>query len=218
MFLTLFQGAIASLLLIGLPLWWIRRGTRSRDTRRKLPWRALIYFAGIGLGFLMIEIVFIQRLVQFLGHPVFAVAVVLSGFLLFAGLGALLSQRHPTWSIVKMIWFLVLVGLLYIGALPLAVQALAGWPIGVKLVIAVLCLFPIAMPMGALFPLGLAEIARTREQLVPWVWGVNGCASVVSPPLAVVLATHVGFSGVLLMALALYALVGWAGHSDFAKR
>ena len=218
MFLTLIQGGVLGLLLIGLPLWWVQRRARSRDARQNLPWRALVYFGGIGLGFLMIEIVFIQRLVQFLGHPVFAVAVVLSGFLVFAGLGAFLSRRRATWSIVKIVWLLILVGLLYIPTLPLIVQALAGWPIGVKLIIAALCLFPIATPMGALFPLGLAEIARTRRELVPWAWGVNGCASVVGAPLAVVLATHLGFSGVLLLSLSLYVLVGWAGRLGFALR
>lgn len=218
MVLTLVQGGVLSLLLIGLPLWWIRRRTGSGGTRGRLPWRVLTYFGGIGLGFLMIEIVFVQRLVQFLGHPVYAVAVVLSGFLVFAGLGALLSQRRGAWSITKIVSLLVLVGLLYIVALPLVVQALAGWHLGFKLVIAALLLFPIATPMGALFPLGLTEIARTRHELVPWVWGVNGCASVVSAPLAVVLAIHVGFSGVLLLALSVYALVGWAGRPGFAER
>ena len=217
MVLTLVQGGVLSLLLIGLPLWWVRRRTGSGITRQKLPWRALIYFGGIGLGFLMIEIVFIQRLVQFLGHPVYAVAVVLAGFLIFAGLGALLSQRGAAWPVAKIVCLLVLVGLLYIVALPLAVHALVGWPIGIKLVVAGLCLFPIATPMGALFPLGLAEIARTRHELVPWAWGVNGCASVVSAPLAVVLATHIGFSGVLALALGLYAVVGLVGRSGFSQ-
>ena len=217
-FLTLVQGGVLSLVLIGFPLWWIQRRAQSRSSRQVWPWRALIYFGGIGVGFLMIEIVFIQRLVQFLGHPVFAVAVVLSGFLVFAGVGAGLSRRYETGSIVRIVRVLVLIGLLYVAALPLLVHVLAGLPIAVKILLAGLCLLPIAVPMGTLFPLGLAEIARTRPELVPWAWGVNGCASVISAPLAVVLATHIGFSGVMLAAVALYALVGWAGRSGFAGR
>ena len=213
-FVTLIQAGVLSVLLIGIPLWWIQR---SRKTHTRLPLRALVYFGGIGVGFLMIEIVFIQRLVQFLGHPVFAVAVVLSGFLIFAGLGARLSQRYRAWSIVRIVWLLIPLGLLYIPALPLLAHTLAGWPLGVKLILSALCMLPIATLMGTLFPLGLAEIVHTREELVPWVWGVNGCASVVGAPLAVVLAIHVGFSGVLLLALGSYAMAGWAGRQLIAE-
>jgi hypothetical protein len=75
----------------------------------------------------------------------------------------------------------------------------------VKILLSIILIAPLASLMGIPFPLGLASISRTTPALIPWAWGVNGCASVLSAVLATLLAIHIGFSGVVLLALAIYA-------------
>ena len=60
--------------------------------------------------------------------------------------------------------------------------------------------------MGMPFPLALSRVAVHRPDLVPWAWGINGCASVLSAILATLLAMSLGLRAVLLIALALYII------------
>ena len=204
------QATVAALLLIILPLLvaW-RRHSRVLPCR----WSTGGYFLALGLAFLFVEISSMQRFILFLGHPLYAIAVVLSGFLMFAGLGsgcgATLravfpsSPRHVSsrwrWAASQSH-----------AALPLAVAAsfCLGEP-------AVHCHQDPAhagprRPPGVLYgpaiSLGLAQIAAHMPEMVPWVWGINGCASVVSVMLATLLAMLWGFTAVTLLAVALYGL------------
>jgi hypothetical protein len=215
LFATLFQAAILSVLLILLPL-WIRRKKFGLGAPRA---RIGFYFLALGLAFLFIEIAFIQRFILFLGHPLYAVAVVLAGFLVFAGLGSAFapklarqvgdlqrglvkaSRLGPIGLVVALIAVLALA---YLFVLP----PLFGWlmplPDVAKIAVTLLLIAPLAFFMGMPFPLGLAQVASTSEDLVPWAWGINGCASVLSAILATILAIHVGFTAVVAMAVALY--------------
>jgi len=83
---SLAQIALLALVLIFLPLRKLaREGLRAPGT-----WRYFGYFAALGMGFMFIEIVLMQKMVIFLGHPTYAVSVVLASLLGFAGTGALL--------------------------------------------------------------------------------------------------------------------------------
>src|SRR5262249_12582507 len=110
---TLIQAAVLSAVLILVPL-WARRQDLARSSR---IWRVAAYFFALGLGFLLVEIAFIQKFILFLGHPLYAVAVVLAGFLLFAGVGSATSSwfaeridawhranpdRHPKLSAIEL--------------------------------------------------------------------------------------------------------------------
>ena len=68
---------------------------------------------------------------------------------------------------------------------------------------------PLAFVMGMPFPLGMATLQQKSPQLMPWAWGINGCASVLSAVLAVLLAMEIGFNGIMLCAAILY-LVAWS--------
>ncbi len=94
---TLVLALLASLLLVLLPL-WLGRGRGFRVAG--LSWRIMVYFAAIGTAFMFIEIAFIQKFILFLHHPLYAVSVVLCAFLVFAGLGSLLSARWHKWFTV----------------------------------------------------------------------------------------------------------------------
>ncbi len=207
---TLVQASIAAILLILLPLLALRR-PRERTAETPARWRVLFFFASLGLAFLFIEIAFMQRFAVFLGHPLYAIAVVLAGLLVFAGLGAgaidgltrLAGRRQPIAIVAAGI---VVVGGTYIGLLPWVFEAAQGWPTAARLVVALALLGPIGFFLGMPFPLGLKALGARAPTLVPWAWGINACASVVSASLATFIALHIGFTPVLGCALVLYVL------------
>jgi hypothetical protein len=89
------------------------------------------------------------------------------------------------------------------------------WSPVARIAIAVILIAPLAFLMGMPFPLALRELG---PPLVPWAWGINGCASVVSPVLATLLAVDLGFTAVLWLALALYVATPWAWPQSAAAR
>jgi hypothetical protein len=207
---TLLQALLVGAVLILLPLRWLRHaGARSAGHR---PWRSAAYFAAIGFAFLFVEIAFIQRFTLFLGHPLFAVAVVLAAFLLFAGLGAGLSQRlDPARRgrggplLMPVLAISALAGA-YLLLLPGLFAALIAQATAVKIALAVALIAPLALAMGMPFPLAMRRLDALAPAWVPWAWAVNGAASVVAAVLAGLLAMHWGFSAVVLAALGLYAI------------
>ena len=219
---TLVQGAIAAVLLILLPLFALRTPRASADSAQPpARWRVAVFFASLGLAFLFIEIAFMQRFAVFLGHPLYAIAVVLAGLLVFAGLGAgatdrltRLAGRRPPIALAAV--GIIVVGGAYLGLLPWVFEAAQGWPVAGRIVVALALLGPIGFLLGMPFPLGLKALGARAPALVPWAWGINACASVVSASLATFIALHVGFTPVLGCALVLYALAAtvtpWRGR------
>jgi spermidine synthase len=216
---TLLQAGVLSLLLILAPLRLYRANfAPSGDGRR-----VAAYFLTIGLAFLCVEIASIQRFILFLSHPIYATAVVLCGFLVFAGLGSGFSPRLATWAARERAGAttngrcralrrhfsaldLSIGGIVVCGValpLPAAAVSTAGRPAG-RVAIALLLIGPLAFCMGMPFPLALSRVAASAPGLVPWAWGVNGCASVLSAILATLLAMNIGFTWVMLIAIALY--------------
>jgi len=188
-------------------------GRRERAAPARRLWLGTAgYFAAIGVAFMFVEIAFIQKFILFLGHPLYAIAVVLFAFLLSAGLGSRCSERlrFPAPArVVAVAWpvlAIAAIALAYTLLLPRLLPPLAAWPDAARIALAVALIFPLGFAMGMPFPLGMARLAAAAEALVPWAWGLNACASVVSAVLATLLAIHLGFSAVLLLAVLLYAL------------
>jgi len=216
---ALVQALLVSIVLTALPLVWLGGGGA-----RVSAWsRAAVvgYFLSVGLAFLSIEIAFIQIFVRFLGHPVYSVTVVLASFLLFAALGSKLVASRVRESRVRarnlLLGAVCVIGslaLAYVVVLPAFFETLAGAPFAARACVTVLLIAPLACAMGTPFPLGLDSLSRTASHLIPWAWAINGCASVVSAVLAVVLAMHLGFSAVILFAAILYGIVAAIGWSS----
>lgn len=214
---TLAQAVVASLVLILLPLWITARGASQRDEAGWSRLRIAAYFTAIGFAFMFIEIAFIQKFLLFLSHPLYAVAVVLCAFLVFAGLGSRYSgratasggtsfARRVAWPIAG----IAVLASLYLIVLAAVFRQLMPLPDGFKIMISIGLIAPLAFAMGMPFPLGLARVAGRTRLLVPWAWGVNACASVVAAIVATLLAIHVGFGAVVLVAVFLYALAAAA--------
>jgi len=192
---ALLQALPLALLLVLLP-WWRRRGAAPAADWR----RAGLYFLCLGLGFLFIEVAALSRIGLLLGQPLLAATLVLAAMLVFAGLGSACSPSLAGQGARACL----AVGLLtlLLGALqPLLFDLAIAWPLPAR---ALAWLAPLAFALGLPFPLGLTQLAATQPALLPWAWGVNGCASVLSPLLAMLLAIEAGHSALLLAAALLY--------------
>ncbi|UCH73632.1 MAG: hypothetical protein JSU82_15020 [Rhodospirillales bacterium] len=214
LFATLIQATLLSLVLILLPL-RLRRTGAGRSPDR---WRVMGYFLLLGLAFLFVEIAFIQRFILFLGHPIHAVAVALAGFLGFAGLGSALAPRFAR-RIAKGGWqrltpigvavtAIAALAVIYVFALPPLFGRLLGLPEAARILLALSLIAPLGLFMGMPFPLGLARVSEGQPALVPWAWGISGCFSVISAISATILAIHLGFTAVVLIAGLLYLAAG----------
>ncbi len=182
--------------------------------RRRLPLAAgrtlpfLSYFTCLGFGFILVEIPLIHRFILFLGHPVYALTVVLFALLISSGLGSLSTQRVESGTEGRalagsLLWVLALLAVSDF-AVPPILRHFVGAPTPAKAVASVALIAPLGFAMGRPFPLGIRVVHARVTRLVPWVWGVNGAASVLGSVVAVVLAITLGFTGTLLAGLACY--------------
>jgi len=201
---TLAQAALASMVLILLPLWLGKNKAGARSGSRR---RIVMYFFTIGVAFMLIEIAFIQKFILFLSHPLYAVAVVLGAFLVFAGLGSAMSGRlRGRAPVSRPVAGIVVISVVYLFLLPPLFNWLMPLHDVSKILISTVLIAPLAFLMGIPFPLGLSRVARHSAALIPWAWGINGCASVLSAIFATILAIHAGFIAVVLLAVVLYML------------
>lgn len=207
--LTLLLVTVAAVILILLPLRFLpRRGRRRMGV--------LLYFSGLGIGYMFVEIVLIQRFLLYFGNPIHAAATVISGMLVWSGIGSLLSarwvrKRERALCIFGLIVLFILADSLLL--MPL-LQATLSLPPAVKIILALLLIAPASLVMGVPFPLGIRLLAGTSDHEIPWAWGVNGCLSVVGAVLAAVIAVEAGFSQVMILAAAAYGMTllgGWMG-------
>jgi hypothetical protein len=205
--LLLSLAAVMAFLILPLLL-----RARSRQARL-LP---LVYFVAIGLGYILVEITFIQRFVLFLGHPTYALTVVVFLMLLSSGVGSLLSRRWFRMPSTAR-WPLVLIALvivIYVFLLPLLLSRFVGLPFAAKLFMSGLLLTPLGLAMGMPFPTGLRALVgplpsgapadATTDSSVEWAWAMNAAASVLGSVLAMVIAIQFGLNVTLACGAAAY--------------
>ncbi len=208
---TLAQAAVLSLVLILLPLLLRRRASQTPAAPAgRLP--VFAYFFAIGLGYLFIEIVLIQKFTFFLANPIFAVAVVLTGVLTFSGLGSYAAPRLVRRTSVACLG-VALLGLTAVLLLPVILPPLLVLPSWTRVLLSLILMAPLAFLMGMPFPLAWRQLETSRADLLPWAWAVNGCASVLAAVLATMLAMSFGFRIVLLIAAALYVLAAGSARA-----
>jgi hypothetical protein len=209
---TLIQAFAASILLILVPL-------AISQARRALPTAPVaLYFLAIGLAFMFMEIAFIQKFVLFLAHPLYAVAVVLCAFLVFAAAGSWLAGQWQSTKIRNSylpvgISVMAAIALTYLMILPPIFKMLMHLPDPAKIVISIALIAPLALCMGMPFPTGTMRLANIARDSIPWAWAINGFASVVGAVLATLLAIHLGFAAVIILAVLIYGLAAIALRS-----
>ncbi|MGO9272956.1 MAG: hypothetical protein ACLQOO_22420 [Terriglobia bacterium] len=223
MVLVISVAAVLALLVLPLAL-----GARPRPGT--LP--RLIYFVAIGLGYILVEITFVQRFVLFLGHPTYAITVVIFLLLLASGAGSLISRRWQAqqWSLQLPLAAIVVALSVYTFALPGLLASGVGLPFGVKLLVSAAILVPLGLVMGMPFPTGLRALAQTvperhgggpapapvtpsesgsGDSAVEWAWALNAASSVLGSVGAILIAVNFGLRITLAASVVAY-LAAWA--------
>jgi hypothetical protein len=200
---VLAQAAVIAVLVLLVPL------AAPRRLRAGAPGllRAALYFPALALGFLFVEIALIERASFWLNDRTSGFAVVLTGMLVFSGVGSMAADRLAA-APRKAIAAAVLVVLAWciavsFGLLPLMLATLS-WPWLARAALVLGVLAPASLALGLPFPLGLARVGDGG--VLPWAWGLNGAFSVVATPLANLVAREAGLTDLLLAAAMLYAV------------
>jgi hypothetical protein len=196
---------LATLIILALPPLVLR----TRLPREKSVVAFLLYFLAIGTGYILIEVALIQKFVLFLGHPTYALTVVIFSLLVSSGLGSYASRRVVGSSFTR--WRAVLAGVAILVIL-LAVDVAMILPKGItlplawKIIVTVVLIFPAGFLMGMPFPVGLARLEQWHSASVRWAWSLNAAASVLGSVAALVFAIYFGLIQTLIIGGALYLL------------
>ncbi len=210
---TLAQSTLLALLLLVAPV--VIATKRSTTTPSG---SSLAYFFAIGFAFMAAEIAAIQQLSLLLGHPVYAVVLVLSAFLMCSGIGSLWSDRIPlqkTWLInFSLLGFLMVFAAVL---LPTVHQLQPAQPV-VRVVTAGVLLCPVAFAMGIPFPHGLRLLVGDSQIRIAWAWAANGFASVVAAPMAALIALERGTPELFLFAALAYGIAGVLAKTEKTEK
>lgn len=216
---------VSSVLLIIAPL-WVRRLGRGGDVRPLRRWMFFAYFVSLGMGFLFLEICFMHYFILFIGQPTYAFSVVLSGMLVFSSGGSFLSGRVKTFKALQAILFCVCITTVLYGVfLQKFFFVFMGETLFNRILFSMGILLPVGTLMGFPFPVGLRLVNKLGPEFLPWVWGINGCASVVASILALSLSLSKGYNWVIMgasffyfVALIAVKVIGWGeGHSGGSR-
>jgi spermidine synthase len=173
---------------------------QRRESLQRTKVGAMFYFVAIGLGYILVEISLIQRFVLFLGHPTYALTVVVFLLLLSSGAGSVFSRSSPRVALAAIAGII----LLDVFVLPTLLAAAVGLAFIAKLVISAMVLLPLGFLMGMPFPTGLKLLARNGDSGVEWAWAMNAAASVLGSVTAMVIAIHFGLTNTLICAALAY--------------
>jgi hypothetical protein len=203
---VLAQAVVIALLVLLLPL--------LRPSGGTLPFgqflRAVAYFAGLGLGFLFLEIYLIEKAAQYLHDRVLAFGLVLAAMLTFSGLGSYVAERFRARPMLGL-GCAVAVIIAWAEATFLFLDPLLGWtaaaPAAMQILIVIALAAPVSVALGMPMALGLGQFQGPSLAFLPWAWAVNGACSIVATPLANLLAASVGFKLLPLAAIMLYVTV-----------
>jgi len=169
--------------------------------------RAVIYFPALALGFLFIEIYLIEKASFWLTDRTSGFALVLTGMLVFSGLGSLISGRFaaaPRQGIAVAAGIIVAWCIATSLCLEPLILATLDWSYVTRVGVLLFVIAPVSVALGLPFPLGLSKAGTGG--FLPWAWGLNGAFSVVATPLANLIAREAGFSRVLLCSAILYGI------------
>ncbi len=183
-----------------------------RTVFSKTPGKALtiVYFACLGLGYIMIEVGMIAEFVLALANATISASIMITGMLVFSGLGSFVSERilpHAKtmmpFIFVGIAALLVLYGLF----LHIPLDVIGTYPYGLRLLLSFLLVFPPAFLMGFPMPTAMATLAHLRKDtMFLWAWGINGCFSVIGAALVPIVATAFGLSSVLFVGAGAYLI------------
>ncbi len=209
LYLILLEALLLSTVFIVYPLVRLKRS----GIAVKGVWHLLTYYFCLGIGFIFIEIVLIQKYILFIGYPVYAVAAIIFALLVAAGAGSFFSSRYSVnpFQILRIVVIaIVLITMAQIFLMPFLFKQFLSVSFAWRMALSILFILPAGFFMGIPFPVGLTWTSKHFSPFVPWAWGINGYATVIGSVLSVILALNFGFRAVLLIATGIYVLAYFA--------
>ncbi|HJU95504.1 MAG TPA: hypothetical protein VJ643_05675 [Nitrososphaera sp.] len=204
-------GIVAIFLLV--PFVWMRqrRGEKEVDTKKRDIGIATVipYFAALGMGFILIELALLQKLILLMGNPTMTFALLLFTLLISSGAGSLLSSRiakNNMKNLVFVIGGIAAFGILYVLFLPPIIYSTIAEPFEVKGAVSIAILAPIGFLMGMPLPTGMRLLKVHRPDYIPWMWAVNGAFSVLGAVLAIALGIMFGSSLAMVLGILIYLI------------
>ncbi len=203
----LFSALIVSVIAVAIILVLPPLVLGTKLPREKSVRSFLLYFLAIGAGYILIEVALIQKFVLFLGHPTYALTVVIFSMLISSGLGSFMSRKLVRDQNNRLIVVLAIAAAM-VAVLAAVLQPVltagVGLPLVVKMMATVLLIAPAGFAMGIPFPTGLRLLEKWHEPSVRWAWSLNAAASVLGSVGALVLALYVGLVTTMLIGGGLY--------------
>ena len=175
-----------------------------------LFWSGAIYFILIGAGFMLVEIGLIQRLSVFLGHPIYALGILLFTIIISAGLGSFLSEYLP---LKRFPWIFIypIVTVLTIAVTQLLISkifvAMTASAMMIKILVSISLMFPLGILLGLFFPTGMRLVKDIVAYETPWYWALNGIFGVLCSALAVFISIYFGIHLNFYIAMLCYGAV-----------
>ncbi|HEV2192567.1 MAG TPA: hypothetical protein VGR54_02990 [Nitrosopumilaceae archaeon] len=198
-----------SLVIVGMflvvPLAWLRKSKPEKSGLRLVS--IVPYFASLGMGFILIELSLMQKLILLLGNPTTTLAILLFTLLVSSGAGSLFSSRimkNNSKNLVFVISGIAVLGIFYAISLAPMIYSVIAQPLELKAVIAVGLLAPIGFLMGMPMPTGMRLVKSHSPVYVPWMWAINGAFSALGAVLSVTIAILVGASWALMLGIIIY--------------
>jgi hypothetical protein len=210
-----FSFMLAAVVLVGITILLpVRRWLSAVRVVVRPPAGGPVYFIGVGLGFMLVEMGMMQQLSVFLGHPVYSLVVVLAGLILATGIGSLVSDRIEMKSSLLSrtpAFAAGLIVLLYSATVLSVIHHYVGGQLLQRVMLSLALVLPCGFLMGFCFPVGLRWMsALQQESTLPWMWALNGAASTLGSFVAVVISMNTTITDCILCAAACYILAGIA--------
>jgi hypothetical protein len=166
---------------------------------------SLLFFAMLGIGFMFVEVSFIQKSILLLENPSYSVASVLTSILVSSGLGSMFSERF---SKLRSSYSLLIITILifsYSLIFPVLLE-FASFQLRFRIAICSIFFIPLGFFMGIPFPMGIKLLGQKNRYLIPWAWAINATLSVLAPIMAIMIAISIGFTYVLWLGSLAYLL------------
>lgn len=204
---TLAIACLSGFVLIAIPVVF---GWRTAFSRYPGKSQTILYFACLGFGYITVEVGLIAQFVQALSNATVSASVLITGMLVFSGIGSYVSEKYLATARVTLPKVFVVIGALLIGyslVLNPILNAIGGLPYAVRLILCFALIAPPAFLMGFPMATGMGILTRlNKEHMFLWAWGVNGCFSVIGAALVPIVATSFGLAAVIAIAGAVYLI------------
>lgn len=199
---------IATVFALTLVLFPVVFGWRTIFSRYPGKFGTMIYFLCLGLGYIIVEVGMISHFILALSNATVSASVLITGMLVFSGIGSFYSERFLDRSrsfMPKVFLAIFLILTLYAFTIDYALDWIGTLPYALRIVLCLALLFPPAFLMGFPMPTAMTTLGRLgKDHMFLWAWGINGCFSVIGAALVPIVATSFGLPAVVLVGAIAY--------------